>query len=109
MTFNLYAVFGVMIYYQFSSQAADLYPSTGSTVGAVARASVLARHPFSPVDCNAVPVSLSSGLYSFKVHARKTTYRLTARNAEDANEWVAAIQDVSLQLLPLVIHHHIHN
>ena len=100
MTFNLYAVFGVMIYYpaiQFS-QAACPYPGTSSTVGAVA--SVL-----SPVGCDATPVSLSSGLYTFKVHARKTTYQLTARNAEDANEWVAAIQDVSLQLLPLIIHH----
>lgn len=33
------------------------------------------------------------GLYTFKLHARKTTYSLSARSLDDANDWVLALQD----------------
>jgi len=34
------------------------------------------------------------GHYTFKLHSRKTTYEFTAKRADDANEWVAVLQDV---------------
>lgn len=33
------------------------------------------------------------GVYTFKLHARKSTYALSARTADDANEWLLALQD----------------
>ena len=35
----------------------------------------------------------SPGYYTFLLHARKSTLELTAKHAEDAAEWLAALQD----------------
>ena len=35
------------------------------------------------------------GPLTFSLHARKTTLKLTAKNAEEADEWILALQDVS--------------
>ena len=35
----------------------------------------------------------TTGVYTFKLHARKSTYALSARTADDANEWLLALQD----------------
>ena len=35
-----------------------------------------------------------TGFYTFKLHARKTSIALSARSAEEVNEWVATLQDV---------------
>ena len=32
---------------------------------------------------------------TFSLHARKTTLKLTAKNGEEADEWILALQDVS--------------
>ncbi len=36
---------------------------------------------------------ISTGVYTFKLHARKSTVSLSARTVDDANEWMLAIQD----------------
>ena len=35
-----------------------------------------------------------SGVFTFKLHARKNTITLSARSAEEASEWISALQDV---------------
>lgn len=38
--------------------------------------------------------SKESGYYTFKLHARKSSIVLSAKTAEEVNEWVTALQDV---------------
>lgn len=44
---------------------------------------------------------ICAGPFTFSLHARKTTLKLTAKNAEDADEWIGALQDVSIFQLHL--------
>ena len=39
---------------------------------------------------------LCAGPFTFSLHARKTTLKLTAKTAEDADEWIGALQDVRM-------------
>uniref|UniRef100_A0A1X7T799 PH domain-containing protein n=1 Tax=Amphimedon queenslandica TaxID=400682 RepID=A0A1X7T799_AMPQE len=40
-----------------------------------------------------------TGLYTFRLHSRKTTYYLTAKTADEAQEWIVSIQYVFCQLV----------
>ena len=39
----------------------------------------------------------SAAPVTFSLHARKTTLKLTAKSAEEADEWIVALQDVSIR------------
>ena len=39
---------------------------------------------------------LCAGPVTFSLHARKTTLKLTAKSSEEADEWIASLQDVSV-------------
>ena len=36
------------------------------------------------------------GPFTFSLHARKTTLKLTAKTSQEADEWIGALQDVSI-------------
>ena len=59
-------------------------------------------HPY----CHVCPPSLcavdsydeaeveKTGYYTFKLHTRKSSIALSAKTVDEANEWIAALQDV---------------
>ena len=46
---------------------------------------------------------LCAGPFTFSLHARKTTLKLTAKTSEEADEWIGSLQDVSILLCILYV------
>jgi myosin X len=42
-----------------------------------------------------------TGMYTFRLHSRKTTYHLTAKTVEEANEWVVSLQYAIDSCMPI--------